>query len=175
MTALTHTNNPVRMVYTSLWETLLGSSQFTTVVDGTTNRIRQDGTTVYYGKDAVSGADLPQVRIVLAGQDPHLEATSCDSFLDITWEIQMATGDMRFVDILDVEWSVYCALRGWHDTVAALTWKGKTFAHLCRPEKGAESIDERKISPGNRGWVAVWRGVVRMHFTTDDLDTAAAS
>ncbi len=167
--------NPIRQVYTELWDLLEASSQFISVVGGTGNRIRQDGTTYMYEKDALSDADCPQVQVVLAGHKTHLQATTNDSFLTTIWEIQVATGDMRFVSVLDVFWAIYCAVENWAPTVGALTWQEKTFAHLCRPLKVQETVDGRQISPGNRGWVAMWRGEVEMHFTTTDLNTAASS
>ena len=162
-------DNPFRLVYTALWEMLENSPTFIAAVPGTGNRIRQDSTAYMYGKDALSDADLPQVRLALAGHKPHLEATSNDSFLDTFWEIEVATGDMRFASVLDVNWAIYIAMLGWQDDLMSLTWQSKTFVHLCRPLLVEEAIGEKQLSPGNRGWTARWRGEVRMHFTTADL------
>lgn len=161
--------NPIRMVYTALWDMLENSATFLSVVGDTGNRIRQDGTTYMYGKDCLSDADFPQVRIVPAGHETHLEATSNDSFLTTIWEIQVATGDMRFLTLFDVHWAVYRAMLGWQDDVMTLTWQSKTFVHLCRPLKITEAVGEKQSSPGNRGWAAVWRGEVKMHFDTSDV------
>lgn len=163
-------DNPIRMVYTALWDMLEASASFMSVVTGTGNRIRQDGTTYMYGKDVVSDAGVPQVQLMLTGHKVHLEATSNDSFWDTTWEIQVATGDVRFMTMLDVNWVVYRAMLGWQDQLrTGLTWNSKTFVHLARPLVIEEQIDDKRRTPGNRGWTAVWRGEVKMHFTTSDV------
>uniref|UniRef100_A0A6H1ZWV9 Uncharacterized protein n=1 Tax=viral metagenome TaxID=1070528 RepID=A0A6H1ZWV9_9ZZZZ len=163
------TNNPLRMVYKALWDTLEASSSFLSVVSGTANRIHHDGTKHRYAPDALADADSPQVELVLAGQNVHLEATSNDTFWDLTWEIQVATGDMRFLTLLDTNWVIGIGMLGWQTHIMTLEWNGKTFVHLARPLKIEEAIDSRRISPGNEGWVAVWRGEVKMHFDTSDM------
>ncbi len=167
--ALDAVDNPLRLVYTALWDMLEASAAFLSVVSGTGNRIRNDGTTYMYGKDALAGADLPQVRLLLAGHKVHLEATSNDSFWETVWEIQVATGDVRFLSVLDVNWVIYRAMLGWHTHITSLTWNSKKFVHLARPLIIEEALDDKQKTPGNRGWTAVWRGEVKMHFTTSDV------
>ena len=163
-------DNPIRMVYTALWDMLEASAAFMSVVSGTGNRIRRDGTTYMFSKDSLSDADVPQVELLLVEHRPHLEATSNDSFLDTVWEIRIATGDTRFLTSLDTAWVIYRAMLGWQtQLMTGLTWQSKTFVHLARPLKVEDQLDDKNRTPGNRGWTTAWRGEVRMHFTTSDV------
>ena len=163
-------DNPIRLVYTALWDMLEASSAFMSVVSGTGNRIRRDSGTRMFSKDALSDADVPQVELFLAGHEPHLERTTIDSFLDTVWEIRVATGDTQFESTLDTAWVIYRAMLGWQDKLlTALTWQGKTFVHLARPLLIEEKLDDNPRTPGNRGWTTAWRGEVKMHFLTSDV------
>jgi len=164
------TDNPMRMVYDALWNMLEGSTLFTTVVPRVANRIKLSDTTFVYDKDVLADADMPQVRIELVKQYPHLQATSDSSFLTQEWQIGVFTGDVRFLTLLDVNWAIYRAMMGWETYLKnTLEWESKTFVELCRPLEIIETLSDAKFSYGNRGWIAVWRGEVRMHFTTSDV------
>jgi len=171
-------DNPLRMIYTALWDMLEASTTFTDVVD-TGNRIRQDGTTSRYERDIYSEADLPSVRIKAAGHKIGLQVTSNSTFIETIWEIEVFTGDLRFLSLLDVNWAISIAMTGWETSLRdALEWESKGFVHLCRPLRVEEQLSERRHgnrgtmndqNRGNRGWMAVWRGEVHCNFTTDDM------
>ena len=169
-------DNPYRMVCGALQDMLEASDAFVTEFD-TGNRIWYGGTTYRYDKDSFAGADMPSVQLILAEHDIHLQATNTDNLDIFTWEIQILTGDVRFLTVLDAIWAIKRAMLGWETNLMdSLTWNGKKFVHLCRPLKVVEELDYRfqgrtnaPLSPGNRGWVAIWRGEVQMHFTVADV------
>ena len=163
-------DNPMRMVYDALWNMLEASEAFTTAVPRAGNRIKLSDTTFVYGKDTLADADMPEVRIGLLKQFPHLQATSDSSFLTQHWEITISTGDVRFLSVLDVDWAIYRAMMGWETHLKdALEWQSKEFVELCRPLDITETLADQKLSRGNLGWLSVWQGEVRMHFTTSDV------
>lgn len=180
MTFLAESDNPLRQVYSALWTMLEASSAFTSYVK-TGNRIKFTGTSLAYNKDAVGGADLPDVCIGLAGQDIHLQNTSSSSKIVQIWEIRVSTGDVRIAAVLDVNWIILCAMLGWETNLRdALTWESSgpkgdgKFVIVCRTLKIKDLLDEETLNRGNRGWAAVWRGEVELNFRTTDMRTAAS-
>lgn len=171
-------DNPLRMIYTALWDMLEANTTFTDIVD-TGNRIRQDGTTPMYERDIYSEADLPSVRIKPTGHVIGLQATSNSTFIKTTWVIEVFTGELRFLSLLDVNWAISLAMTGWTTSLRdALEWQSKQFVHRCLPLQVEEQLSERRRgnrgtmndqNRGNRGWMAVWRGEVHSNFTTDDM------
>ena len=180
MALLAVADNPLRQVYAALWTMLEASSAFTSYVKAG-NRIKFTGTSFVHDKDTVSGGDLPEVRIGLIGHKPHLQNTSSSSQIVTTWEIRVSTGDTRLAPVLDMAWIIYCAMLGWETHLKdALLWENSgplgdgKFVTTCRPLKIEEDLDVKELNRGNRGWAAVWRGEVEMHFRTTDVSTAAA-
>ena len=85
------------------------------------------------------------------------------------WEVQVATGDQSMVSVLDVMWTVYCALSKWQTYLSTLSWNSKTFVHRSMPRETEERMGRKELNQGLKGWTSVWVGDTDMHFTTTDL------
>lgn len=165
-------SDPASLVYDSIWATLEAKSAFTDLVK-VGNRMKfNDSAPRDPMKREVLTEDKPEVRVVGLKSDMHLQSSSNSSFWDITYSIQIATGERRITRVLfPVMWAIYRAMADWPTTLAALTWNGKTFVHYAKPEDSSEGIDALLLNRGIVGWSSIWTYEVRLHFTTEDLRT----
>lgn len=162
-------DNPLRQVYTAIWSMLEAHTGFTDLVK-TGNRIKYDGTTIYSPeKPQISSDDVPEVRVFQSGFKPHLEATTHGSNLDTYWSVQIASGAQEQPTLMDVQWAVYRALKGWQTNLKSLTWESKTFVTLCRPLEVKCTMHDKRLNRGIRGWSDLWAGEVSMWFDTADV------
>jgi hypothetical protein len=159
-------DNPIRLVYAALWDLLEANSLF---VSHAKKTIKFIGTAMYPELDSVSEADLPEVRIVLAGLTPQAYNTSSSSRLTITFQIQVATGSILFASALDMQWIVYCAMHNWREHIEALTWNGKPFARKTTTDEVQDTERNRQLNRGIRGWATVWQGTVDCWFDASDV------
>jgi hypothetical protein len=165
------TDNPIRLVYDALWDMLEANSLFVSHVK---RKVQFTGTAMHPELDSVSEADLPEVRIILAGNKSHSHNTSDSSRLTLVWQIQVATGEMRFAPLLDVQWIIYCAMHHWDVHVKTLTWNDAEFVKGCYVEEAAETDDNRELNRGSKGWSTVWQGVTDCWFKTSDVEAVGA-
>lgn len=163
-------DNPLRLVYAAIWDMLEAKTEFTTLVP-VGNRIKYTNTTGNRapGKDTLSDASVPQVAVVAAELDPHLQRTSTGSSLVALWEIKIASGDQRFAMEFDVSWAIYRAMEDWDTHLMPLEWKGEDFVRAARPLKTKVQLGNPEADRGIKGWSSVWVGEVRMWFSTAQL------
>lgn len=169
--------DPFTQVYDALWRMLEAHKGFTGLVR-ISNRIKLSGSSHDPTKNFPAAADLPEVRVIPAGGNPHIQRTSDSGSVVKRFEIQLATGQLRVdqegVDslgaaIFPIEWELLRALHGWQSVLGVLTWNGKTFVKLMRPGKIEERLNESGDKHKVRGWNAIWACEVEMWFTTADL------
>jgi hypothetical protein len=163
--------DPFSKIYDALWATLDANAEFVGRVRPQ-NEIRYAGAARNPEKEDVQPADLPEVRIVAAGWQQNLYATSDATSVVRRWQIQVRTGDRRLeVQVYPVEFEILRAFAAW-DTVAGglkgLTWNGQDLR--CVPvfrTGGDEALDPRATTIA--GWTAVLTVSVEMWFSTAGL------
>jgi len=163
------TTNPIRLVYSALWDILEAQTDFATAVPSG-NRIKYTSTSIPPdAKDTLSTADYPEVRILARGLRAHHHRTSNSSSLEILWEIQVSSGDRRFQTLFDVEWYVFQAMTDWQAHVAAVAWNGHPLVNRCRTVEAQANLGDPRRDRGNLGWSSVWAGFTELWITTADL------
>ncbi len=121
-------------------------------------------------EDNVTEADLPEVRILLAGSIPGQHAASNMSGDTVTYEIQVSTGDQRLDALhLPLKWVVFRALRQCESRLQLLEWNGKPFVLSAAAISVSEGVANADLNRSIIGWSAIWACEVRMYFTTLDL------
>ncbi len=161
--------NPIRLLYSALWDILEAQTEFTDAVPSG-NRIKYSQSSIPPdAKDTLSTADYPDVRIVATGLQSHHHQTSSSSSLMVLWEIQVASGDRRFQTLFDVEWSIFRAMADWETYVTDVKWNGNELVNRCRTLQARSTLGDPKLDRGNQGWSSVWAGATVLWITTADL------
>ena len=167
------TTNPIRLLHAAIWTMLEANTTLTGLVK-VMNRIKYTGTV--QEKDVVSQADVPELRVVSGGYQPHVQQTSSSSKLTVLWMIQVTSGDIRFENGMDVDWEVYRAMVDWEDYMKTLLFNSKRFVTMSRPLTVRARLEDPRrgggqdTSRGIRGWRTVWAGESQLDFTTNDLN-----
>lgn len=164
-------STPFDLVYDSLWQTLLVSPSFRSLVrEG--NRIRFDSDSDRSPmKDNVLTADTPEMVLsVESTSQINLHRTSCTSSLTRRYAWLLSTGDQRAQRLLfPIEWAVFCAMNGFKETLCALKWNGLRFVKDVRVSDATAGLSDPARNRGIIGFSSVWRVDVDMHFATTDL------
>ena len=162
-------DNPLKKVHNATWTLLEARAELMALVK-VGNRIKYIGSSPSPEKNEGLGTDFPEMRLLPVGMKPHLQETSTTSKLIVVWQIQIASGDQRLQELLDIEWELYRALKTWSTHLReALTWQGKEFVTLARPLETKIVLGNKEADRGIRGWSAVWTGETQLNFTTSDL------
>lgn len=161
------------MVYNELWALAEGASIFTDLVKPS-NRIKFSATKPSDPvKREVSTADLPEVVLISTGMSAALHSTSSSTMCVRQYEWIIATGDLSLVNkLMPVEWAVFVAMSGWKAVLTALQWNGAGFVKRCDLGAIDNGFTDPERNRGIRGWSAIWRCEVEMHFRTQDLINA---
>ena len=91
--------DPFSLVYDRLWTLLEVHKGFTDLVR-LKNRIKFSGTDRSPLKDEVLTADLPELRLICSRMTPHIQRTSSSGSVEMTFEVQVSTGDQRVTELL---------------------------------------------------------------------------
>ena len=160
---------PFAQVYSGLWELMLKHPGVETMVKDR-NRIRFDLIDRDVQKEAVAEADLPELMLLTESISGNLQNTSSSSMITRQYAWIMSTGDLRYTERLSqLEWAVWCAMAGWKNVLAALTWREKNFVKRMNIVASSTGISDPARNRGINGWSAVWRCEVEMHFATSDM------
>ncbi len=157
---------PLTQVYDGVWKLLEDRSMFRDLIKKG-NRIKFAGKARMPIKSDISTEDTPELRIIPAGTEPHLEQSSNGSRITEQFDIILTTGDMRTDAVLyPVKWEIFRAFSDWATTLKDLTYKGKKFVVLARLLTTVDGISETDLARGIKGWTTVWRLAVDMWFET---------
>ena len=163
------TTNPIRLLYSALWDILEAQSDFASAVPAL-NRIKYSEDPIPpERKDTLSSADYPDVRIMARGFQSHHHRTSSSSSLAVLWEIQVSSGDQRFGTLFDVLWYIYRAMEDWEARVTGVVWNGEPLVNSCRTLQAQWKLGDPELDRGNKGWSTVWAGATELWITTGDL------
>ena len=159
-------DNPFVQTYEALWAMALSHAPLAALVKPG-NRVKLDKPLPV--KEQIATADLPELRLVPINAVPHLQRTSNGSSFTQIYEWQVASGSQEITNLQGIEWELYCAMAKWATVLQALTWNGKTFVRLARPQTINQGVFERDLNRGIQGWSAIWACEVEMWFDTSDL------
>lgn len=121
-------------------------------------------------KENVMAADLPEVVIRPEGGPADWQASSSTSRIDLTFAIDVSTGDRRLSVLMFPLWfAIFRALRHWQYAFAALKWNAAATVVQMRSDALTTGLDAEKFNRGVIGWVTLWRVTVEMQFETARL------
>jgi hypothetical protein len=163
-------DNPFSLVLGTLWDLVMGSTYLQSIVP-LRNRLSFNGIDTS-GKDQVSTADFPEVRIVPVGGSASLMRSSSSSTTSFRFAIQVRTAEIDVNVMTSIRWAVFSALSAWPSLARKLRWNGQTF--ITNVGDVQIQDDLTKVSPASVGdalvgWATLWTGECSMTFTTQQL------
>lgn len=165
--------DPYTTVAAALWMILEADADFVAIVKPG-NRIKFMGLARDPIKEQVSGADLPEVRIVVSSSSPHQKGSSNMTTDRVTFEIQVSSGDQRIDKWhLPLKWIVFKAMARarmkWTQLGTQIKWNGGRFISEVKAATATEGVSQTDLNRGIMGWSAVWAVEVEMFFALSDL------
>lgn len=163
-------DDPFSQVYTALADLAAASVPLSSIVK-VRNLIRFDSrTNRNVEKQTAADADLPELVLLPDTGTVAMHNTSSSSRVIRQYVWKLNTGDYRLVRRLHpVEWMLACAMTGWKAELGRLTWKGQSFVTRSDIISVAAGESDNMRNDGIRGWSAIWRCEVEMHFRTNDM------
>lgn len=162
--------NPFQMVMTELWQLPQQHPTFRQLVR-VGNRIRYDGTD--YGdphKKEIQSADTPEVVLTSETASVKMHATSSTSSVTRQYSWLIASGDFRINEVLlQVEWALFVGMLKWKEIISPLEYRGQRFAKRMDVVSVVGGQSDAQRNRGIKGWSAIWRCEVEMHFKTAEL------
>lgn len=170
-------SNPFSLVFDALWDLFETNTELTDLVRPG-NRIKYNSTDNRDPvKAEVQDADMPEVILITDGFTSNLYHTSTSTSCKRSYAFVINTGDLRVNYRLNaVEWELFVAMLRWKDVLTSLTWNGLNFVKSVRMLTVSEGLSDNQQRL-MRGWAALWRCEVEMHFKTADLllETSSSS
>ncbi len=150
--------NPLRQIHDGIWDLLEARADLMALV-------LEDSRRKYYDaddergepeRDNVGAGTLPELRVFQTGHDvqPHLDTK--DVKVTMNWAVQITTGERMQNTLLDVQWATIRALIDW-SSLEALTWQDEEFVKATRVFTMKDSLDNKELNRGQRGWASVWQ------------------
>lgn len=121
-------------------------------------------------KETVSAADLPELRLDVDSLTANLMSTSSTTMVTRRYSWVLSTGDFRYTELLaPLEWYLTAAMLKWREKLSTLLWRDKSFVKVVRLTDGSAGYSDPQANRGIRGWSAIVRVEVEMHFSTADM------
>ncbi len=158
-------SNPLDDVYNGLWSMVEAHPAASVIKTG--NRIKFDVQDPF--KQVVGAADVPELILVPSAGEFNLKSTSSSSMIKREWEWWISTGEQNITNINLVEWTLFVAHLRWCTVLTALKYKGLPYVKNCVLLASRTGVTDPERNRGIKGWSAVWRVQVEMHFTTSLL------
>jgi hypothetical protein len=162
--------DPFTLVFNRLWEIVEAHPDAASVIKPG-NRIKlNEQTKREPTKPFVQVADLPELMLVTEGGNLNLHSTSSSTKIVRRYSWLLSTGDARVNYLLyPVEWLLVEAFSKWTTELTSLTYKDKHFVKrfdILDVSEGWKRADENR---NIKGWSAIWKCEIEMHFATNDL------
>lgn len=166
---MSQTPNPFTMVYDTLWE-MVDTHPSLRVLMKEGNRIKFNTPSREPLKDAVAVADLPELILTSDGLSAALYNTTSTSKVVRSYSWLLSTGDFRVNELLyQVEWYIFCAMLSWKEKLCALKWHDESFVKRADVTSVTNGQSNPELNRGIKGWSAIWKCEVEMHFRTSFL------
>jgi hypothetical protein len=167
-------NNPLTLLCDAIWTTLESKSDFIAIFPhGTNHQIRYSSTASYApdpDPQELAPADYPLCRVVMSKAKPGTEQDSSNSFLDVTFAIEIRTGQEQQSVLCTATWAIYRAMLMWRTKVRdVVTWNSKACIYDVNAEGIGFTDQDQERNRGTNQWIAVLSTTVRFQFATADL------
>ena len=151
-------DDPYTAVVDGLWALLESKECFTDLVR-VSNRIKFTGTDRSPIKREVGEGDLIEVRVLPVTCTPHPERTSSGESEDVTFEIQVSTGDQRIdAGVFPIHWAIKKALVDVHAYLRTNVTFGdddNQIVNSVEVESGRFGVSQADLNRGIKGWSAI--------------------
>ena len=119
----------------------------------------------------VQTGNLPELTLMCNGNiSGNISATSSSTMFKREYELIIATGDVRLVEVQEpVEFICCCILTNWPDLIGKLQWRDKPFVKALYFTQSDNGVSDSKANRGINGWNSVLTFNVDLYFTTNDL------
>lgn len=160
--------NPFDAVYGGLWS-LIEAYPTIDMLIKPGNRVKFDAQGQMV-PPVVADADLPELILSPATTNANLRSTSNSTQCTRVYEWIISTGSQQLTDkIYAVEWAIFITHLKWNTTLTALLHNGTPYVKQLRIVSAQTGISDRELNRGIKGWSAIWRVEVDMHFSTAAL------
>jgi hypothetical protein len=158
--------DPFTQVYEGLWAAVDAVPDINTIVrpGNRINFTKPDLT-----KREIATADLPELQLVLEGAVYGLHTTSSGSKVVKRYTWIISTGSFLSSDVLSLQWMLTRAMCSWKQYLGSLTWSSQHFVKRFDLVDETAGISNPEYNRGIKGWSAVMRCEVEMHFGTASL------
>ena len=155
--------DPYTAVVDGLWALLESKDYFTDLV-AVSNRIKFTGSDRSPIKREVGEGDLIEVRVLPVSCTPHPERTSNGETEDVTFEIQVSTGDQRIdAGVFPIHWAIKRALVDVHAYLKTnVTFGGNNVVNSVEVEAGRFGVSQADLNRGIKGWSAIHSITVKL-------------
>jgi len=147
-------STPLVLVRDALWALLEADADFVAAVPARF-RIKPSGTSIG-NADTLNRMHgfAPWVEILVTDSKPQPDADSSAWRWEVTWAIVTKSNRQRTNQILDLQWYVYKAMKGWETYLkTAVTVGGLEIVNNCLP---LETTAARKQLQNTEGWEVLW-------------------
>jgi hypothetical protein len=169
-------DNPFIQVFDALWTMVEDHPDIDTLVLRG-NRVKYNSLTDRDPlKQNISTGDTPELVLASDGFGANMTNTSCSTMCLRRYSWLVSTGDFRLNKfLLPVEWMLYVAMHDWRRVLTALEWPvGWKFVKRMAIVDVTTGISDPERNRSIRGWSALWRLEVEMHFPTADIEALLA-
>lgn len=164
-------SNPFEQVFIGLWSLVEDHLDVANVVK-TGNMIKLEKRGEW--KKQVGVADMPEIILIPADGVINIQNSSSGSKVVRDYEWLISTGDMRVNShIHKIEWFLFTAHINWSAKLGSLLYNGESFVKRVSLLTARTGFSDGERNRGIKGWSAVWRTQVEMHFTTSVLKAEA--
>ncbi len=163
------TKDPIYQTYQAIWDCLRSNTTLTTYIP-TKNQIDYTGTNRSPSKPGLSGAELPQLRVVLKGLQGQIPRTSSSCNLIVEYAIEILVGDRQSLELTKVIWEIYQAM-SWYRTYifSQVLYNTEYPVKKMSPLKADIDLQEKSEPPIPAGWICVWAADFELFFTTNTV------
>lgn len=168
-------SNPITLCHNALWSAVEGHAAFATLIKKG-NRVKYNtGAKAKPAKDAVSSADLPELRLYWeAVVGATLHADSCYDHYPLRFLWQLSSGSHRQSrDLEPVVWMLLESMSAAYDTeLYNLKWAGATFVHEFNIIDGVNGVSEVDLNRGISGWSNLLRYEIKTNISLASMVSA---
>jgi hypothetical protein len=162
-------NNPLQMVYDTLWAMLEEDERFQ-VKEGNRLSFNKDRNDRDVIKSQMSTSDYPEVILVAeAISTANLCSTSSSTKLVRNYSWIINAGDFRYSEIFPIEWAIFTGMLAWRFRLSTLEWEDELFVKRLNFTGANIGQIDNQLRRGIKGWISVWTLEVEMHFTTSKI------
>lgn len=169
-------DNPLTLLYASIWTSLGSKADFVALFPANTvHQVRYD-TALEYAVDpdieTPAPADYPMCRVTMTSTIPSDEGDSSASYLDVSFAIEVCTGQQHQSIARDAAWSIFRAMKTWRTWVrSVVTYNSVACVADVRLGNNQLTDQNQERNRGTNQWIIVWSATAKLYFTTTDLET----